>query len=112
MKKILKVLGILAIFFIAITIFVAIDFTIMVNGHDNDIAHECSQVCGLGIAFFPIVSTWKFALIMIIVGIIVKFYKKLDSVTKTTIYLLPILSFYGFFYATMPALWLMKLLGL
>ncbi len=112
MKKILKVLGILAIFFIAITIFVAIDFTIMVNNHDNDIEHECSQVCGLGIAFFPIVSTWKFALIMIVVAIIVKFNKKLDSVTKTTIYLLPILSFYGFFYATTPALWLMKVLGL
>lgn len=112
MKKTLKVLSILTIFFIAITIFVAIDFTIVVNDHDNDIDHECNQVCGLGIAFFPIVSTWKFALIMIIVAIIVKFNKKLDSVTKTTIYLLPILSFYGFFYAIIPALWIIKLLGL
>ena len=112
MKKLLKVLLILSIFFVTLILFMAFDCSIMLKDFDNNIPEDNGRGYGLGIIFVPIVSTWKFAFLMIIVAIIVKFNKKLDSTFKVTIYFLPILSFYGFFYASTPTLWLMKVLGL
>lgn len=112
MKKILIVLAILLIFFIAITIFIAIDSSIMINHYFNEINTEVEHSRGLGVAFLPVISTWKFTFLMIIVAIIVKLNKKISSLIKVTIYFLPVLSFYSFFYATIPALKLMNLLNL
>lgn len=110
MKKVLKVLVILSIFFLTIVIFVTVDTSIMINSHNNDIEHECAQYCGLGIAFSPIVSTWKFAFLMTILAIWAKFSKKLDITTKNTIYFFPIISFWSFFILANPILWLMELI--
>ena len=112
MKKILKVIGILAIFFITIIIFVAIDTSFMVNDHDNDIEHECTQECGLGMAFLPIISTWKYSFLMTILAICAKFSKKLDSTTKNTIYFLPIISLLSLVIIIKPVFWIIELFNL
>lgn len=112
MKKVLKILLILSIFFATLVIFMTIDCHIMLKDFFNSIPEENGRGYGLGIIFVPILSTWKYTIFMIILAIIVKFNKKIDSITKKTIYILPILSFYGFLYATVPTIWLMELFNL
>lgn len=110
MKKVLKVLFILSIFFVILILFMTVDCKIMLNDFDNNIPEDNGRGYGLGIIFVPIVSTWKFAFLMTILAICAKFSKKLDSTTKTTIYFLPIISLFGFFIVTDSVLWLMNLL--
>lgn len=110
MKKVLKVLVILSIFFITLIIFMTVDCKIMLNDFDDNIPEDNSRGYGLGIIFVPIVSTWKFAFLMTILAIWAKLSKKIDKVTKNVICFLPIISLFGFFIVTDSVLWLMKLL--
>ena len=110
MKKVLKVLLILSIFFITLIIFMAVDCNIMLNDFENHIPDDNGRGYGLGIIFVPIVSTWKFAFLMTILAIYAKFSKKVDSITKNTIYFLPVISLISFFIVTDPVHWLMNLL--
>ena len=110
MKNVLKVLFILIIFFVTLIIFMAFDCHIMFDEFINNIPEDNARGYGLGIIFIPIVSTWKFAFLMTILAICVKFSKKLDQLTKNTIYFLPIISLLSFFIITEPVHWLMNLL--
>ena len=88
----------------------AVDCNIMLNDFENHIPDDNGRGYGLGIIFVPIVSTWKFAFLMTILAIYAKFSKKVDSITKNTIYFLPVISLISFFIVTDPVHWLMNLL--
>lgn len=109
MRKVLKVLVILAIFFITLIIFLTVDTYIMIIWYANGIDASCPE-CGLGFALLPIISKWKHTFLMTILAIWAKFSKKLDITTKNTIYFFPIISFWSFFILANPILWLMELI--
>lgn len=108
MKKILKVLIVIFIFYISIVVFTTIDFTIMANKYQNEYGYEL----GLGSVILQIASTWRFAFLTTVVALIVKNSEKLDSTVKNTIYFLPLLSILSFFIIVEPVCRLVDLLGL
>lgn len=100
------------IFYISIIVFVAIDLSITMNVFNNESYKECGRGCGLAMAMLPIISTWKFAFLMAIVAIIIKYNNKIDKTIKNTIYFLPIISTFSVFIIKIPVLWLLGIFKL
>lgn len=108
LKKILKILFVILVFYLSIVIFTTIDFTIVANKYQNEYDTEL----GLGTVILQIASTWKFTSIMVVLALIAKTSEKLDITIKNTIYFLPLLSIFSFFIIVEPVCKIVQLFGL
>lgn len=108
MKKISKILVILVIFYISIIIFTTIDFTIVASKYQAEYETEL----GLGSILMQVASTMKFTSFTVVLALIAKASEKVDSVIKTTIYFLPLLSFLSFPVIVWPVCKIVEMLSL
>lgn len=111
-KNILKVVIILIIYAISLILFIAIFGVGQINNYADKLIESEANI-NIAYAFVPLLEAGVYHFfIMLSIAIFAKFNKKLNVVTKNTLYYLPLLTFIFTIPATIPSAMIAKFFGL